>query len=64
MGAAVLFLKGKSLKTNEGINLALKALPSLEFHRELKFVHKVIEIGVNKLPLNLHDEAILEKFEC
>jgi hypothetical protein len=44
--------------------MAKKALPSLEFHKNLSFVKQVVELCANKLPLYPFDDELLEKFEC
>ena len=65
MTAAVHFMKhSKALDAHEGIDLAKKALPSLEFHKNMVFVKRVVELCATKLPLYPHDEELLEKFEC
>jgi hypothetical protein len=64
MTSAVQFVRhGKSLNACEGISMAKKALPSLEFHKNLSFVKQVVELCANKLPLYPFDDE-LEKFEC
>lgn len=65
MTSAVEFLKQeKVLSAFDGIQLAKKALPSLEFHKNLNFVKSVIELSAKKLPFHLNDEELVENFEC
>lgn len=64
MTCAVEFMNHcKSLNTHDGIVLAEKALPCLEFHRDLTFVKQVIDLSANKLPLYPNDMTLIEIFE-
>lgn len=64
MIASVDFMKKyKTLNASEGIELVEKALPSLEFHKDLDIVRNFIELCASKLPLYQYDLDLLEKFE-
>ncbi|XP_044270747.1 rotatin isoform X1 [Tribolium madens] len=64
MTSAVEFMRQyRSLNAHEGIILAEKSLPCLEFHQDLTFVKQVIDLSANKLPLYPSDDTLSETFE-